>query len=87
MATVYGPLTVLTLVSPECRLGDLINTWRDSLDLEPISRSEGPCLVEALKIPFTYCWSPSLVPKPADWSDHIGTHFSSSSTPPQFRSH
>ncbi|KAL2126096.1 hypothetical protein VTI74DRAFT_1700 [Chaetomium olivicolor] len=52
-------------------LGDLINTWRDSLDLEPISRTDGPCLAEALKIPFTYCWSPSLVPKPADWPENI----------------
>jgi len=63
---------------PECRLGDLINSWRDSLDLEPISRSEGPCLAEGLKIPFTYCWSPSLVPKPADWPDYLGAQFSSS---------
>ncbi|KAH6857149.1 UDP-glucose,sterol transferase [Chaetomium sp. MPI-CAGE-AT-0009] len=52
-------------------LGDLINAWRDSLDLEPISRTEGPCLAEALKIPFTYCWSPSLVAKPADWPENI----------------
>ena len=22
-------------------------------------------------VPYTYCWSPSLVPKPADWPDHI----------------
>ena len=60
----------------ECRLGDLINTWRHSLDLEPISRTDGPCLTEALKIPFTYCWSPSLVSKPADWPDHIGKYSS-----------
>jgi hypothetical protein len=25
-----------------------------------------------LKIPFTYMWSPSLQPKPADWDAHIG---------------
>lgn len=23
------------------------------------------------RIPFTYCWSPSLVPKPKDWGKHI----------------
>lgn len=23
------------------------------------------------RIPFTYCWSPSLVPKPKDWGSHI----------------
>lgn len=67
------PKTELTTrFAHECRLGDLINSWRDSLDLEPISRSEGPCLAEGLKIPFTYCWSPSLVPKPGDWPDYIG---------------
>ncbi|OTB07149.1 glycosyltransferase family 1 protein [Hypoxylon sp. CI-4A] len=52
-------------------LGDIINEWRDTLDLEAISFSEGPYLAETLKIPFTYCWSPALVPKPADWGSHI----------------
>lgn len=33
---------------------------------------DGPLLAEALKIPFTYCWSPALVPKPEDWGSHIG---------------
>lgn len=33
---------------------------------------DGPMLAEALKIPFTYCWSPALVPKPKDWGPHIG---------------
>jgi hypothetical protein len=28
--------------------------------------------VENLKVPFTYCWSPALVPKPLDWGEHIG---------------
>jgi UDP:flavonoid glycosyltransferase YjiC (YdhE family) len=28
---------------------------------------DGPSLTATLKIPFTYCWSPALVPKPADW--------------------
>ncbi|KAM0490255.1 hypothetical protein ACHAP8_011729 [Fusarium lateritium] len=52
-------------------LGDVINTWRHTLDLEPIPFSEGPCLAETLGVPFTYCWSPALVPKPADWADNI----------------
>ncbi|KAF4210949.1 hypothetical protein CNMCM5878_003398 [Aspergillus fumigatiaffinis] len=52
-------------------LGDLINDWRASLDLEPIPAAEGPYLAETLKIPFTYCWSPSLMPKPQDWEAHI----------------
>jgi hypothetical protein len=28
--------------------------------------------MENLKIPFTYCWSSTLVPKPLDWGEHIG---------------
>jgi hypothetical protein len=55
------------------RLGDVINNWRNTLDLEPIPASVGPVLVENLKIPFTYCWSPALVPKPLDWGEQIGT--------------
>ncbi|KAI7500957.1 sterol glucosyltransferase [Hortaea werneckii] len=28
-------------------------------------------LAEGLKVPHTYCWSPALVPKPADWPHYI----------------
>ncbi|KAJ6034155.1 hypothetical protein N7499_003256 [Penicillium canescens] len=52
-------------------LGDVINKWRATLDLEPIAMVQGPGLAESLKIPFTYCWSPALVPKPMDWPSHI----------------
>ena len=52
-------------------LGDVINDWRRGLDLEPIPMTEGPMLVETLKIPHTYCWSSALVPKPADWPGYI----------------
>ena len=52
-------------------LGDLINKFRDCLDLEPVPATEGPNLAETLKIPHTYCWSPGLVPKPEDWPAHI----------------
>lgn len=54
------------------RLGDVINTWRKSMDLEEVPMSEGPGLVETLNVPFTYCWSPALVEKPPDWPSHIG---------------
>lgn len=54
------------------RLGDIINAWRNTIDLEPIPFSEGPCLTETLGVPVTYCWSPALVPKPADWPENIG---------------
>ncbi|KAE9377348.1 glycosyltransferase family 1 protein [Stipitochalara longipes BDJ] len=52
-------------------LGDVINKFRKTLDLEPVPAMEGPNLASSLKIPFTYCWSPSLVPKPTDWPPHI----------------
>ncbi|KAH6658657.1 hypothetical protein BKA67DRAFT_591502 [Truncatella angustata] len=52
-------------------LGDVINEWRASIDLEPVPLSEGPGLARTLEIPFTYCWSPALVPKPADWPSYI----------------
>jgi UDP:flavonoid glycosyltransferase YjiC (YdhE family) len=52
-------------------LGDVVNAWRDSIDLAPVPFSEGPGLATTLKVPFTYCWSPSLVPKPDDWSENI----------------
>ncbi|PCD29870.1 hypothetical protein FGRA07_10484 [Fusarium graminearum] len=52
-------------------LGDVINAWRHTLDLETIPFSEGPCLAETLGVPVTYCWSPALVPKPTDWADNI----------------
>ncbi|KAH6612397.1 UDP-glucose,sterol transferase [Boeremia exigua] len=53
-------------------LGNVINEWRGTIDLEPITGSEGPNLPNTPGIPFTYCWSPALVPKPSDWGSHIG---------------
>lgn len=50
----------------------MINSFREGLDLERIPATVGPSLADALKIPFTYCWSPALIPKPADWGEHIG---------------
>lgn len=52
-------------------MGDIINDWRRELGLEDVPLSEGARLAEGLRIPYTYCWSPALVPKPADWPDHI----------------
>jgi UDP:flavonoid glycosyltransferase YjiC (YdhE family) len=28
-------------------------------------------MLQRLKVPHTYCWSPSLIPKPTDWGSHI----------------
>lgn len=63
----YGIVEFLTWQG----LGDVINDFRKSLDLEAIPKSVGPVLAQTLKIPFTYCWSPALVPKPYDWGSHI----------------
>ncbi|KAJ7363785.1 sterol glucosyltransferase [Mycena albidolilacea] len=63
----YGVVELLTWQG----VGDVINKWRHSLDLGPVPFTEGPALAETLKIPFTYCWSPALVPKPVDWPAHI----------------
>jgi UDP:flavonoid glycosyltransferase YjiC (YdhE family) len=53
-------------------LGDIINRFREKyLGLEPISLMWAPALVSRLRVPFTYCWSPALIPKPKDWGPHI----------------
>ncbi|KAI5921686.1 hypothetical protein F4810DRAFT_677383 [Camillea tinctor] len=65
-------------------LGDVINDWRKTIDLEPVPLTEGPCLAETLQIPFTYCWSPSLVPKPADWPEYIDVCGFFFRDPPQY---
>ena len=53
-------------------LGDIINRFREyTLGLEPVSMVQAPTLIARLKIPYTYCWSPALIPKPRDWKQHI----------------
>ena len=53
-------------------LGDVINRFRQkSLGLEPVSLVWAPGMLQRLKIPHTYCWSPALIPKPKDWGHHI----------------
>ncbi|KAJ4375664.1 hypothetical protein N0V86_007197 [Didymella sp. IMI 355093] len=53
-------------------LGDIINRFRkESLALDPISMIWAPAMLARMKVPFTYCWSPALIPKPSDWSHHI----------------
>ncbi|RDW66017.1 hypothetical protein BP6252_09652 [Coleophoma cylindrospora] len=53
-------------------LGDIINKFRKSrLNLQPISLMWAPGMASRLRVPFTYCWSPALIPKPKDWGPHI----------------
>ena len=72
-----------------CSMGDIINKFRNrALGLPSLSVRSGPGLAERLKVPWTYCMSPALVPKPKDWSNHIdvvGFYFldlATSFTPP-----
>ncbi|OLN96044.1 Sterol 3-beta-glucosyltransferase UGT80B1-like protein 4 [Colletotrichum chlorophyti] len=53
-------------------LGDLINKFRtQTLGLDPISPLWGCQLLPRLRVPYTFLWSESLIPKPDDWDSHI----------------
>ncbi|KAH9873124.1 hypothetical protein J1614_005521 [Plenodomus biglobosus] len=53
-------------------LGDLINKFRmQTLKLDPISPMWGFQLVQRLKVPYSYLWSRTLIPKPEDWQSHL----------------
>ncbi|MCJ1404766.1 hypothetical protein MMC11_007992 [Xylographa trunciseda] len=53
-------------------LGDLVNKFREKdLGLEPVSTLWAPGSLFRLKVPYTYLWSPGLVPKPSDWGPEI----------------
>ena len=65
----YTQIEMLTCLG----LTDIINRFRRrTLLLEPIDPTWGTNLVPRLKVPYTYCWSPAVIPKPADWGAHIG---------------
>lgn len=71
-------------------LGDVINRFREkTLHLEPVSIMWAPGMSSRLRIPWTYCWSPALIPKPADWGSYIDIsgffflNLASNYTPPQ----
>ncbi|EGY20852.1 UDP-glucose,sterol transferase [Verticillium dahliae VdLs.17] len=64
----YGVVETMTWQG----LGDVINDWRrKSLGLENSPASMGPGITTHLKVPHTYCWSPAIMPKPADWGPEI----------------
>ncbi|KAL5003687.1 UDP-Glycosyltransferase/glycogen phosphorylase [Aspergillus recurvatus] len=63
----YGVVNWLTWQG----VGDVINQRRRELDLNEVAMFEGPHLAEILGVPVTYCWSPTLVPKPADWPSYV----------------
>ncbi|PYH76778.1 UDP-glucose,sterol transferase [Aspergillus uvarum CBS 121591] len=53
-------------------LGDLINKFRKrELGLDPLDAIRAPSIAHQLRIPYTYLWSPALLPKPSDWAENI----------------
>ncbi|KAL8749940.1 MAG: hypothetical protein Q9184_006609, partial [Pyrenodesmia sp. 2 TL-2023] len=53
-------------------LGDLVNRFRvRTLGLEPVSTVWAPGQLFRMKVPYTYMWSPGLIPKPSDWGPEI----------------
>ncbi|KAJ6134768.1 hypothetical protein N7523_001090 [Penicillium sp. IBT 18751x] len=71
-------------------LGDLVNKFRKvCLSLDRLDTITASSLIHRLRIPCTYFWSPTLLPKPPDWFDNIdvcGFNFLPSQTdytPPQ----
>ena len=53
-------------------LGDITNKFRrETLDMGILSQAAATSMLHRLRIPYTYCWSPSLIPKPQDWGSHI----------------
>jgi len=57
-------------------LGSVINEFRTTkLGLAPLTVRSGPGIVDRLKVPWTYCYSSELVPKPSDWQNHIGAAY------------
>jgi len=53
-------------------LKGVINKFRTKhLSLERLSLAAGASVLDRLKVPYIYCWSTNLIPKPADWMQHI----------------
>lgn len=53
-------------------LSTVINDFRTSiLRLPVLSSRVASSVLDNLRIPWTYCWSPDLLPKPKDWKSHI----------------
>ncbi|KAI0849493.1 glycosyltransferase family 1 protein [Daldinia vernicosa] len=53
-------------------LGDLVNDFRvKTLGLDPVSTLWAPGATYRLHVPFTYLWSPGLIPKPDDWGEEV----------------
>lgn len=53
-------------------VADLVNAFRtETLGLEPVSLRQGPTLLDAAEVPFTYLFPESVVARPEDWGSHV----------------
>ena len=51
---------------------DIVNDFRnETLGLAALHTRQSTYMMIDERVPYTYCWSPSLVPKPNDWAAHI----------------
>jgi UDP:flavonoid glycosyltransferase YjiC (YdhE family) len=51
---------------------DIVNDFRkETLGLPALHTRQATYMMIDECVPYTYCWSPSLVPKPDDWASHI----------------
>lgn len=51
---------------------DIVNNFRkETLALPALHTRQATFMMVDERVPYTYCWSPSLVPKPDDWAAHI----------------
>ncbi len=63
----YGVVDALTWAGTS----GLIGRFRKKLGLPRLGVGKGAGLLNDDTVPFCYLWSPSLVPRPDDWADHI----------------
>ena len=53
-------------------IGDLVNKFRRNvLDLPSLHMRQAISMMVDEKVPHTYCWSRSVVPKPSDWPYYV----------------
>ncbi|CAF0983991.1 unnamed protein product [Rotaria sordida] len=53
-------------------MGDLINEFREeTLNLPALHNRQAIGMMIDEHVPHSYCWSPSLVPKPSDWPHYL----------------
>ncbi|CAF4122898.1 unnamed protein product, partial [Rotaria sordida] len=51
---------------------DIVNEFRnETLGLPALHTRQATYMMIDECVPYTYCWSPTLVPKPDDWASHI----------------